>query len=85
MKVREETPEILRDMQVPLARDTAYCADAASWSLQRALNPLGVNAFAVHESSESSVWNAGVSAAVGFYQAPQPTPFGLFEGGRSQC
>ena len=58
----------LQDVFVPLARELEHCADAASWSLQRALHPLGTNSYAVDEASKTSLWNAGVSAAIGFYR-----------------
>jgi hypothetical protein len=58
----------LQDVHVPLAREKAYCGEAASWSLQRALNPLGTNSFAVDEGSEATLWNAAVSGAIGYYR-----------------
>lgn len=58
----------LQDVHVPLARETAYCGEAASYSLQRALNPLGTNSFAVDEGSEATLWNAAVSGAIGYYR-----------------
>lgn len=58
----------LQDVFVPLARDTAYCAEAASWCLQRALNPLATGSYAKDEAFESTRWNSGVSAAIGYYR-----------------
>lgn len=58
----------LQDIYMPLAREKEYCGEAASWSLQRALNPLGTNSFAVDEGSEATIWNAGVSGAIGYYR-----------------
>jgi len=58
----------LQDVHVPLARETAYCSEAAKWSLNRALNPLASNSYAVNESSETTLWNAGVSGAIGYYR-----------------
>jgi aspartate beta-hydroxylase len=58
----------LQDVHVPLARETAYCSEAAKWSLSRALSPLASNSYAVNESSETTLWNAGVSGAIGYYR-----------------
>jgi hypothetical protein len=58
----------LQDVYVPLAREAEYCVEAASWSLQRALNPLGTNSFAVDEGSDGTLWNAAVSGAIGYYR-----------------
>ena len=58
----------LQDVHVPLARETAYCGEAAKWSLNRALSPLASSSYAVNESSETTLWNAGVSGAIGYYR-----------------
>jgi len=58
----------LQDVYAPLARDAAYAAEAASWCVQRAIAPAGMNAYAAHEGSESTIWNAAISGAIMYYR-----------------
>ena len=54
----------LQDVYAPLARDDSYCAQAACWSLQRAVSPLGSSAYVSNEASESTCWNSAISSAI---------------------
>lgn len=58
----------LQDVYAPLARDDAYCGEAASWAIQRAVHPHGSSSYATDEASPATVWNAAVCSAIMYYR-----------------
>jgi len=58
----------LLDVYTVLSRDTKHVALAAQWAVQRAVHPLGQNAFATDESSEKDDFNQAITAAMLFYR-----------------
>eukprot|EP00439_Symbiodinium_sp_Y106_P041717 s4224_g5.t1 len=58
----------LLDVYTVLSRDTKHVALAAQWAVQRAVHPLGQNAYATEESSEKDDFNQAITAAMLYYR-----------------